>query len=382
MCSAWAESGDRILARAGKSARRRHRQSDQIDGVRIMAQEAAGRPVQVVEDAETGNRFVVYTTRSGTHLELQFDGEEPWFTQADLARMFGVTVQAVSQHIQTFASDGELDEATFKNFLIVRREGAREVSRSITHYGLDVAFYVGYRVNSTEGKLFRRWATQILVQIAKHGFVVDKRMLRGDPSRIAKLREIIRELRADEANVYAELRQILSMCKDYDPKLESTRLFFAHFQDRLLYAITEHTSAEFIIAKADATKPGMGLQTWHEDNDYPLQDDALNSKNYLGSLQLEDLNRLVSMVIDFFEDQTKRGWLVSMSDADGKLEEILTVNKRKMLTGYGKAKAEDAKIHAKNQYKIFDKARRAEWKTQRLAELSNAAKSIRGPKKR
>ncbi len=171
-----------------------------------MAREAAARPLSVVEDAETGNRFVTYTTKNGIHHELHFDGDEPWFTQRDLASMFGVDTDTAGEHVAKFIADGELDEATTGKFPVVRMEGGRQVTRQITHYSLDVAFYVGYRVNSTEGKLFRRWATQMLVQIAKYGFAVEKRMLRGDPSRIAKLREIIRELRADEANVYAELR--------------------------------------------------------------------------------------------------------------------------------------------------------------------------------
>ena len=122
----------------------------------------------------------------------------------------------------------------------------------------------------------------MLVQLAKYGFVIDKRRLKGAPDRLAKLREIIRELRADEANLYAELRHILAMCKDYDQKLESTRLFFAHFQNRLLYAITGHTAAEIVLKEADASKPNMGLQTWDEDNDHPLQSDATNSKNLYG----------------------------------------------------------------------------------------------------
>jgi hypothetical protein len=337
--------------------------------------------LSVIEDVETGNRFVVYTTASGTHLEPRFDGEEPWFTQRDLATLFGVDVRTVSEHIQSFTEGGELDDSTIRDFRIVRQEGNRTVERPITHYGLDVAFYVGYRVNSTEGKIFRRWATRMLVQLAVHGYVVDKRRLRGDPSRLSKLREIIKELRSDEANIYAELRQILSMCKDYDPKLPETRQFFAHFQDCLLYAIVEKTSTE-IKMTADASTPNMGLTTWHEDHEYPLQTDATNSKNYLGQLQLEDLNRLVTMVLDFFEDQVSRGWLVSMADADAKLEEILTVNKRIMLTRFGKVKTERADAHAKAQYKIFDETRRAEWKANALAELNSKAKALPRPKRK
>ena len=342
---------------------------------------AEGQKLRVIEDAETGNQFVIYTTASGTHIEPRFDGDEPWFRQSDLAAMYGVAEHTVTHHIQTFINDGELDESTARTFRVVQKEGARQVTRDIDHYGLDVAFYVGYRVNSTEGKLFRRWATQMLVQLAVHGYVIDKRRLRGDPSRLAKLREIIRELRGDEANVYAELRQILSMCKDYDPARKETTLFFAHFQDCLLYAIVGKTSAE-IKMTADATKPNMGLQTWHEDNVYPLQSDFLTSKNYLGPLQLEDLNRLVVMVLDFFEDQVKRGWLVSMVDAWGRLEEVLTLNKREMLKNFGGVTTRHAEAHAKGQYNIFDKHRRADWKAKALNELNAKAKALPRPKKK
>lgn len=340
---------------------------------------AAEKPISVIEDVETGNRFVVYTTKSGTHMEVQFDGEEPWFTQRDLSQMYGVGIPSINEHVSKFMTDGELDESVVRNF---RRTAADGKSYDTKHYGLDVAFYVGYRVNSVEGKLFRKWATQMLVQLAKHGFVVDKRRLKGDTDRLGKLREIIRDLRADEANLYAELRQIVAMCKDYDPKDKNTHLFFAHFQDCLLYAITSHTSAELKITRADAAKPQMGLNDWDEDNDYPLQADVNNSKNYLGELELEDLNRLVGMVLDFFEDQVKRGWLVSMADAFSKLEEILTVNKRRMLPDYGRVTSTRAKAHVEAEYKKFDKARRLEWKQAAIIDLNKAAKALKGPKKK
>jgi hypothetical protein len=156
---------------------------------RPMAKAAAAQPLTVVEDAETGNRFVNYATKTGVHLELQFDGEEPWFTQRDLASLFGVHADTVGDHIDKFMADGELDESTTGKFPVVQQEDGRTVRRDIKHYNLDVAFYVGYRVNSTEGKLFRRWATQMLVQLATHGFVVDKRRHKGAPDRLSKLRE-------------------------------------------------------------------------------------------------------------------------------------------------------------------------------------------------
>jgi hypothetical protein len=164
------------------------------------------QPLRLTEDERTNNRFLLYTTKSGVQLEVLFDGDEPWFTQADLATMYGVDVRTANEHVSNFLSAGELDPATIRKFRIVRQEGARQVEREIIHYGLDVAFYIGYRVNSDEGKLFRGWAANSLIQLAKYGFVIDKRKLQGDPDRLAKLRLIIQDLRNNEANIYAELK--------------------------------------------------------------------------------------------------------------------------------------------------------------------------------
>lgn len=332
--------------------------------------EGAEDRLKIIEDAETGDRFVVYTTKSGTELEVRFDGDEPWFTQADLAAMYGVGVPTINAHIQKFAEDGELDGSTIRDFRIVRQEGTRRVERPISHYGLDVAFYVGYRVNSNEGKLFRRWATAMLVQLATKGYVLNVRKLKDEPDRFAELRQLIQDIRASEANLYAELRRILSMCKDYDPARKGCQNFFALFQNRLLYAITGHSAAGLLANRADATKPNMGLTAWKGDG--PLQTDAVVAKNYLGKLELEDLNRLVGMVLDFFEDQVKRGWLVSMADADTKLAEIFAVNKRLMMPGLGKPSHAAAERHVKAQYKIFDGARRDERNRIALEELNQA----------
>lgn len=326
--------------------------------------------LKIIEDAATGDRFVVYTTKDGLDLDVRFDGEEPWFTQAQLASMFGVDLRTVNEHIQRFVADGELDTSTIRDFRIVREEGGRSVNRPISHYGLDVAFYVGYRVNSSEGKLFRRWATAMLVQLATKGYVVNVRRLKGEPDRFAELRQLIQDIRASEANLYAELRRILSMCKDYDPATKVCQNFFALFQNRLLYAITGQSASGLLATRADAKKPNMGLTAWKGDE--PLQTDAVVGKNYLGQLELEDLNRLVGMVLDFFEDQLKRGWLVSMADADAKLAEILAVNRRLMMPGLGKPSHTAAERHVKAQYKLFDDARREERKRVALDELSQA----------
>ncbi|WP_083556569.1 RhuM family protein [Hyphomicrobium sp. NDB2Meth4] len=336
------------------------------------------KQLHIVEDEDTGDQFVIYTTTAGVELDVRFENEEPWFTQAQLANIFGVDVRTVNEHIQKFVAEGELDNSTIRDFRIVREEGGRRVTRPISHYGLDVAFYVGYRVNSGQGKLFRRWATTMLVQLATKGFVINARKLKNEPDHFADLRRLIQDIRASEANLYAELRRIVSMCNDYDPGSKESRNFFALFQNRLLFAITGHSAAGILTSRADARQPNMGLKAWKGNE--PLQTDVLTAKNYLGDLELEDLNRLVGMVLDFFEDQVKRGFLVSMADAEAKLQEIFTVNRRLMMPGLGKPSHNAAEKHVKEQYKIFDLARRDERKRLALDDLNTAFAQLAAPK--
>ena len=336
----------------------------------------AEQRVPLIEDIETGHRFLVYATERGVDVELLYGGNTFWASQAQMADMFGVTQQAVSEHVRNIFKEGELPDsgATHKKILLVRKEGSRDVRREIDHYDLNTLISVGYRVTSKQGTLFRIWATDKLVQILTKGFYIDQRKLKGQLDRLAELRRIIQDIRADEVNMYAELRRILAMCKDYQPASKACTLFYAAFQNRLLYAITGSTASELVIKRADAANPNMGLQTW--SGDYPLQDDALTGKNYLGQLELQDLNRLVSMVLDFFEDQVERGWLVSLNQADEKLTEILTVNKRKMLPDGPRASTTQRDRHGKAQYSIFDQKRREARKTSALADLNHAAKTL------
>jgi hypothetical protein len=332
--------------------------------------------VPLVEDIETGHRFLVYATERGLDVELLYEGDTFWASQSQMADMFGVQVPAISKHLKNVFEDGELEEAT--TFSILESVGSTGQPYKTKIYNLNAVISVGYRVTSKQGTLFRVWATDKLVQILTKGFYVDKRRLKGQPDRLAELRRIIQDIRADEANMYAELRRILAMCKDYEPSSQACSLFFAAFQNRLLYAITASTAAELVINRANADQPNMGLQAW--SGDYPLQDDALTGKNYLGQLELQDLNRLVSMVLDFFEDQVERGWLVSLVEAEGKLTEILTVNKRTMLPDGPRATTAQGDQHGKAQYKLFDQRRRAARKDAALSELNNAAKAL--PKSR
>ncbi len=332
-------------------------------------------PLVVTEDEKTGNKFVAYKTAAGTEIDCQFDGENPWFTQKDLATIFGVEIPTVIEHIQKFLSDGELDEATVRNFRVVRQEGSRSVERQIQHYNLDVAFYVGYRVNSTEGKLFRRWATTMLVQLVTKGFVVNKRQLRGNADRIRELREIIRDLRSDEANIYAELRHICSLCRDYDPKDDGARQFYQRMQARIFYAVTSHTPAQLIESRADAEAENMGLNTWSGDR--VMSKDVGTGKNYLADGELKELNRLVTIVLDVFEDQLDVGNIATMADCEKLLVDQLRQLRRPILGRVGPPSSEDAVLHAKQQYKLFDQRRKALLAEQAQSELEALRKQTR-----
>ena len=323
--------------------------------------------------AEQSNALIYITTK-GARLELRFDGETMWMTQAQIAELFSVTRENVNIHLASIYETDELDrEATCKEVLQVRTEGIREVERKVLTYNLDAIISVGYRVNSKQGTLFRKWATSALVQLATKGFVVDSDKLKGNADRLRELREIIADLRSDEANLYAELRGICAMCSDYDASTKASRDFFATFQNRMLYAITEHTAAEVIKSRANAKSDNMGLATWK--GDHVLKSDTTVAKNYLGKIELEDLNRLVGMVLDFFEDQTKRGFLVAMHDADAKLKEILTINRRHMLKDAGRVSAKAAEQHASEQYQLHVAQRRMK----EITALNETAKALPKP---
>lgn len=196
----------------------------------------------VHREGDNAPPFLIYETPKGARLELRFDGE-PWFTYSQIATLFGVAENTVIEHVQKFISDGELGEATTRKFRVVRQEGGREVRREIEHFSLDVAFYVGYRVNSRQGAFFRRWATDVLVRFAKHGYAMDVERLKtpDDPGVLDELKQTIRDIRASSQNVYREVRQIVAMCQDYGGKGETARAFYAQMENKLLYLATTKT---------------------------------------------------------------------------------------------------------------------------------------------
>jgi hypothetical protein len=328
-------------------------------------------PVVLQEDERTGDRFLVYSTDKGLRLDIRYDGEALWMTQAQIAELFGRDVSTISRHISNIFEEGELDESSLQKTQIASS------TKPVALYSLDMVISVGYRVSSAQATLFRRWATDKLVQFATKGFVIDTVRLKQpeNADRIAELREIIRDIRSDEANVYRELRKICSLCQDYDGESEGWRDFYRTTQAKIVYAVTSHTPAELIKDRASASRPDMGLTSWPNDN--IRKSDVAVSKNYLGDLEVKELNRLTTILLDIFEDQANIGRLVMMRDAKKLLDRQLASLGRVVLATGGRTSTTEARRHAERQYEIYDAKR----KLLRQAEADKAISSLRGEDK-
>lgn len=317
-------------------------------------------PVHLIEDAATGDHLLIYGTEKGIKVELRYEGETLWMNQPQIAELFGVSRQMVNAHLNNIYDQGELDrEATCKEILQVRDEGGREVNRKTLIHNLDAIIAVGYRVSSKQGTTFRRWATDKLVQFAIKGFVIDAEQLKTPAARdrVAELKEIIRDIRSDEANVYREIRRICALCSDYDPKSQAWIDFYSHTQAKLMYAVTTHTPSEMVISRANAEHENMGLRAWK--GDHVTQADVDVSKNYLAEGELREFNRLTVILLDIFEDQLDLGKINTMAEAGALLDNQLRSLNRQVLRGGGSVKTASAKAHALEQYRTFNEKRKA-----------------------
>lgn len=334
-------------------------------------------PVELVEHGDTGDRFLIYSADHGVKVELQVLGDTFWATQAQMAVMFGIDVRTVSYHLTNIVNEKELlPEAVIQESWITAADGKKYRTNT---YSLDAVIAVGYRVSSKLGTMFRIWATEKLSQYLTKGFVIDSRRLKepGNSDRISELREIIRDIRAAEANVYAELKRICAMCRDYDPHSDAAHTFYGHMQAKLYWAVVSHTPAEVLSSRADATKPNMGLQSWPNEN--IRQADAITAKNYLADTELRELNRLTTILLDIFEDQLEQGRLTMMAEASALLDRQLKSLNRSVLSHGGRVRSEAAKERAKIEYRKFDKQRRQERIEQvarELKDLKAATKSL------
>lgn len=330
-------------------------------------------PVQLQEDEATGSHFLIYGDDTGAQVELAFEGERLWLSQAQIAVLFDRDISNISRHIAAIIEEGELDEATSL------RKSQTTLGRPATLYSLDMVISVGYRVSSKQATLFRRWATDKLVQFATKGFVIDTVRLKnpGNRDRIAELRDIIRDIRSDEANIYRELRQICAMCQDYDGQSDEWQTFYRNTQAKIVYAVCSKTPAEVLQSRADARQPDMGLTSWPNAN--IRKSDVAVSKNYLANAEVRELNRLTTILLDIFEDQIDIGRLKLMREADILLDAQLANLGRVVLRHGGSVAMTDAKIHAEREYakfKVAQKALRQAQADEAIAAIKAAQKTV------
>jgi hypothetical protein len=298
-------------------------------------------------------------------------------TQKQMSELFGVNIPSISRHLKNIFDDNELeqDSVVSKNE-ITATDGKTYVA---LQYNLDAVISVGYRVGSKQGTLFRKWATEKLVQFATKGFVVDaERLKRPDAhDRVAELRDVIRDIRADEANVYREIRRICAMCQDYDSKSSAWVNFFTQTQAKLMWAVTSNTPSEVIMSRTNAEHPNMGLVSWPQDE--IRKADVEVAKNYLAENEIRELNRLTTILLDIFDDQLSIGRLTTMAQAEQLLDQQLKSLNRSVLTHGGAVKTEKAKAHANEQYRLFDEQRKLNRHAQAdaaLAELKASEKEL------
>lgn len=314
-----------------------------------------------MEEQPQFNDILLYTTTQGkVKVEVLYEDETFWLSQKRMAELFGVESHTITYHLKEIFKSGELEEiSTTRKIRVVQKEGNREVSREVEFYNLDAVIAVGYRVNSLQATKFRIWATKTLKEFIIKGFILDddrlKQSKRFGKDYFTELLERIREIRASERRFYQKLTDIFSECSlDYDPKSEITQTFYKTVQNKLEWAITGKTAAELIAARANADKPNMGLMTWKKAPDGKIvKTDVVVAKNYLIENEIKELNRVVTMYLDYAENQAERQKPMYMKDWIEKLDAFLKFNDYEVLTDTGKVSAEVAKALAISEYEKF-----------------------------
>jgi hypothetical protein len=343
-----------------------------------------------MSEFEPQGEILIYATNDGSvKLDVRLEDETLWMTQSEMAELFQTTQQNISQHIQNIYDEHELSqEATYKKFLLVRQEGSRQVKRGIDYYNLDMIISVGYRVKSVIATRFRMWATERLREYIIKGFTMDDERLKNPPVGDSKvpdyfdeMLERIRDIRASERRMYLQIRDIIALAVDYEPSFKETTLLFSSIQNKLHFAVTGMTAPELIVARADASKPNMNLTNWQKDK--IRKSDVTIAKNYLKEEEITELNRIVTMCLDYAEDQARRRKQIFLQDWENKIDQFLEFNERNVLHGPGSKSRADANQHASEEYKKYDEQRRNEKLIQSekdyMKQLEN--KVIKRPKK-
>ena len=300
------------------------------------------------------NKIILYKDDEGKlSVNVRFADEDVWLTQAQLADIYNTTQQNISLHQKGIYADGELDEkATHKKYLLVRQEGKRQVQREIDHYNLDMIIALGYRVQSPIAVRFRRWATQRLHEYIQKGFTMDDERLKQGGNRYFKeLLQRIRDIRSSERNFYQQVTDIYATSTDYDPRSKMTKLFFATVQNKMHYAVHEHTAAELIYERVDNEKPFVGMTNFKVN--YVTRDDVKIAKNYLTELELQRLNLLTSQFLDYAEFQALEQNPMTMADWIQALDDQILRLRKNILEGTGTVSHQDAIEKAEREFEIY-----------------------------
>lgn len=315
--------------------------------------------------------FLLYTAPNGTiKVEVLLSNESIWLTQERMAELFGVQRPAITKHLKNIFESNELQEDVVCSILEqTTAHGAiadKTQTSRVKYYNLDAVISVGYRVNSAQATQFRIWATALIKEYIIKGFAMDDERLKNGryfgKDYFRELLERVRSIRASERRIYQQITDIFAECSiDYDPKSETTRLFYAHVQDKFHFAITGHTAAEIISLKADASKPLMGMSTYKNAPDgRVLKSDSLVAKNYLSESDIKKLERAVAAFFDYIERIIEQRTTFTMAGFAESVDKFLAFNEYRILEGYGSVSREQAEQKALAEYEKFNKQQRIE----------------------
>lgn len=321
---------------------------------------AAKKNKNEVSIRSSAAEYLTFVASSGEEgVELRYENENIWLTQKLMAALYAVDISTINQHIKKIYEDSELSESsTIGKYPIVQTEGNRQVTRDVLHYNLQMIIAVGFKVNNEKAVRFRKWAGQIVKDYTIQGWAMDvERIKKGHmftDEYFERQLQYIREIRLSERMFYQKITDIYSTAFDYDKTAKTTKDFFALVQNKLHFAVHRHTAAEIIVERASAEKPNMGLTNWEQSPfGKIIKADVVIAKNYLSEQEMNYLERIVSIYLDFAELQAERKIPMSMDDWAKRLDGFLEFNGNEILIGAGKVSKEQAKLHAESEYEKY-----------------------------
>ncbi len=322
-------------------------------------------------------QLIIYETKNGKlDLQLDLENETLWLDRDSIAKLYNINRTGVSRHIKNILSDNEVDKE-----MNVKKISMLNSVRPVELFSLDIILAVGYRTNSSIAINFRKWVTQVIKEYMIKGFTINSERLKN-PNKwdyFDELLEKIREIRASEKRFYQKLKDLFALSQDYDSKNNDIKLFFAEVQNKMLYAVTKKTAAEIIVERADEIKPNMNLQSWEKSR--VRKNDVIVAKNYLIEKEVKELERLVTMFLDYAENKAERRIAITIDHWKEKVDTFLNFNEYEILKSHGSISKQDADKIAYKKYEIFDNARKKaeaeEADRQDILELEVVTKEIK-----